>query len=116
MICIVHCLVTPAFIFVMPVVAEVFVHAWFHTLVILLVFPVAVWALVRGYLIHHHVYVLVLGVLGLICVALAFIWGHHSQNLETLFMVIAGAFLSLAHFLNLRAIRSRAALTTLNPP
>lgn len=103
LLCVVHCLLTPLLVFVMPVVGEFLSETWFHATIIAIVFPVAVWALWSGYQKHHLKRVLWLGGIGLLFISIAIYVGHENTIGEFFFMVVAGIVLSAAHYSNLRA-------------
>lgn len=111
-ICILHCLFTPLLVLTMPLVGGFLSEAWFHGITAVIVFPVAILALWRGYRIHRLIRTLILGALGLTCV----VWGMshgsimgrtHPQS-EIVLMVLGGSFLALAHYFNLRACRAHS--------
>jgi hypothetical protein len=103
LLCVIHCLITPFLVFLMPVVGEFLSEQWFHATIIAIVFPVAVWALYNGYRLHRLQRVLWLGALGLLFISAAIWVGHENTYGEFFFMVLAGIMLSAAHWFNLRA-------------
>ncbi|MGE3682785.1 MAG: MerC domain-containing protein [Bdellovibrionales bacterium] len=115
MVCIVHCLLTPLLVILVPFVGESLAHSWFHVLIALLVVPVAIWALWTGYRRHHQARVLGLGAIGLAFIAAAFFTHDHRLEREYLFMVMAGVFLAAAHYSNLRVCRQALAERRVRP-
>ncbi len=103
LICVAHCLVTPLLVFSLPVAGEFLSQAWFHATIIVIVFPVAIWALLNGYREHHLKRVLWLGGVGLLLISGAIYVGHENWLYEFSLMVAAGITLSAAHYFNLRA-------------
>lgn len=104
MLCIVHCLLTPAVVLFSPLVGEWMSAPAFHAVIVIIVVPIALWALWRGYTQHKQKRVLILGVIG---IALIFgaIWVGHENKWETVLMICAGVLLSLAHLSNLHSCR-----------
>ena len=69
----------------------------------LLIFPVAIWALGRGYLEHKQKFPVSLGMVGLSLVALGSFWpllGPHSESTELLIMAAGSLLLIVAHLRN----------------
>jgi len=105
MICVIHCLFTPALVITLPLLGEALAHGWFHTMIVLIVFPVAVWALWNGYLLHRLKRVLWLGALGILFLSAALVLGQEDFRTEFALMIAAGLLLASAHLINLRACR-----------
>src|SRR4051812_3937505 len=84
-LCVIHCLLTPFVVLFTPFASHFLSDHWFHILIAIIVFPVAVWALWNGYRRHHLARVLVLGGIGLSFVVLALTLGHHQKSTEILF-------------------------------
>lgn len=104
LLCVLHCLLTPFLILLMPVLGEWTSHTTFHSLIVFIVVPVAVWALWNGYRAHRLKRVIVLGTLGLalLCVAMVV----PNPQYETVFMIVAGLTLASAHLSNIRACQN----------
>lgn len=100
-ICIIHCLLTPALVAISPVLANYFSDQMFHAIVVIIVVPVAVLALWRGYLLHRKKSVLYNGSIGIALIFAALYMGH-GHHMETSLMIIAGIILSMAHYRNLK--------------
>lgn len=107
LICILHCILTPILVISIPVAGELASHEWFHGSMILIVVPVAVWALWNGYRLHRNPTVIWLGIAGVLSMILALVLGSKNFNVEFIFMIIAGSLLASAHWLNLRVCRRR---------
>lgn len=101
-LCILHCLLTPVLIVLMPFAGHALAHSWFHWVIVSLVVPVAIWALWNGYRLHKQKRVLWLGSVGLTLVCLALYFGEDSLNAEIALMVTGGVLLTFAHYSNLR--------------
>ena len=97
MVCILHCLLTPALVAMVPLLGHAFNESWFHAGVIAIVIPVAAWALWNGYKTHRRRRVLWLGGAGTLLIAGAVA----RADVETPLMIGAGLILSLAHYFNL---------------
>lgn len=110
LLCILHCLFTPILVLISPLFGTVLSHSYFHILIAVIVFPLAIVALWRGYKIHHTKRTLYLGGMGLVFVLAALISGELAEEIhrpaEITLMVIAGILLSLAHYLNLKSCRA----------
>lgn len=106
-LCGIHCLLTPLIVLSAPALGNFFSHEVFHWIIALIVFPVAAVSLWLGYRLHRYPQMLFLGAIGLLFVALGIYEGTGQQRgLETGAMIIAGIFLTSAHFLNLRACQA----------
>ncbi len=105
-LCVLHCLLTPFLVLLTPFASGFLSDKWFHIMIAVIVFPVALWALLNGYRRHHLPRVLVLGGIGLAFIVGALCLRVYNINLEFLFMITGGTFLSIAHFINLRACQS----------
>jgi len=109
-LCILHCLLTPLLVMTTPFLGDFLSEGWIHVVIAVIIFPVAVMALWRGYRQHHVKSTLYLGIVGLIFVLLSFASGwlsgeiHH--RVEIVMMIIGGTFLSFAHYFNMRYCRS----------
>lgn len=105
--CILHCLLTPIAIIFMPFLGEIMSHALFHVIMVLIVVPVAVWALWNGFKIHHNPLVLWLGSAGIIFIILAITIGQKTFAWEVALMTCAGLLLASAHWFNLKVCRRK---------
>lgn len=116
-LCGIHCLLTPLIVLSAPALGHLFSHAAFHWIIGVIVFPVAAVSLWLGYRLHRYPQMLFLGGVGLIFVAIGIYAGSGQEhNLETGAMIIAGIFLTSAHFLNLRACQTQHLKSTPAPP
>jgi hypothetical protein len=111
-LCILHCLLTPLLVLTVPFLGNFLSESWIHILIALIVFPVAVMALWRGYRLHQIKSTLYLGLVGLLFVVLAFTSGWYSgemhRKVEVVMMILGGTFLTFAHYFNLRFCRTHA--------
>tara|TARA_B100000925_G_scaffold205833_1_gene156470 strand:- start:38 stop:526 length:489 start_codon:yes stop_codon:yes gene_type:complete len=116
-LCLLHCLALPLVIAVVPVLglAE-HGHAFFHQLMLLVVVPVAMISLGRGYIVHRRARVAFFGVLGVALLATAALLVHPHAHIgptvtaETAerWITVAGALiLAAAHTFNARAMRDK---------
>jgi uncharacterized membrane protein YvlD (DUF360 family) len=111
-LCILHCLLTPVLVLAMPLVGGFLSEQWFHAIIAIIIFPVAIFALWRGFRIHRLRRTVVLGGLGLICVLFGMTHGYsvgraHPES-EVVLMILGGSLLALAHYFNLRACRAHS--------
>jgi hypothetical protein len=110
LICAIHCILTPFLVLLVPFIGSVFADKWFHIGIAAVVFPVAAFALWRGYRHHRLLKVLALGAVGLVFMAMGMYMGDSDftsayGTIQTLFMIAAGLLLASAHYFNLRACR-----------
>ena len=105
MLCVVHCLVTPFLVLLIPLMSTHLSDNWFHLLIFIVVLPVAIYALWRGYRLHRMKRVLGLGAFGL--ALMCFGTFVHTSDIwaESEVMICAGLILSAAHFINMRGCR-----------
>lgn len=101
-ICLVHCLLLPVALTLLPVFGVVLSHGAFHQLMLIVVLPVSVIALGIGCRRHRSGSVAVLGGLGLgllifAALALHTLWGQH---LERNITIAGGLILAIAHVQN----------------
>ena len=104
LLCVIHCLITPLLVLIAPLAGSYLSDAWFHIVILIIVFPVAILALWRGYRLHQMKRALWLGAAGLTLMLFG-MFATHDVPYETVLMVSAGLTLSAAHFFNLRACR-----------
>ena len=106
LLCIVHCLATPFLVLLVPFAGEFMEHRWFHLIIAIVVLPVAAIALARGYRLHQKKSTLWWGAIGIAFVGIALIFGERDQKIfEFCCMMIGGAGLITAHYLNLKECR-----------
>lgn len=103
LVCIAHCLLTPFIVLLLPLAEQFLEPSWFHRTILLVVLPVAFWALINGYLRHRLKRILVIGFIGLSIMLTVTLMEPIPLIVETAAMVMAGLLLALAHFFNLRA-------------
>lgn len=108
-LCIVHCLLTPVVLILVPALAATVVaDEAFHKLLLIFVLPTSSAALLLGCRRHKEWRVLALGILGLAqLVAIAYV-GHEElgETGETLATVAGSLLLALSHLKNYRACRA----------
>lgn len=106
-LCMIHCLFTPALIAIAPFVGATLESHWVHPVIIAIAIPVAVWALWSGYKHHRHISTIYLGGAGIACIIMGMLSGFQNDfdhnSTEIAFMVAAGLFLGTAHYKNLTA-------------
>lgn len=109
LLCAAHCVLLPALIALLPSLGlKWLMQGWVHLLLLGLVFPIASFALVRGYQNHKQSWILYTGGAGLALLLVAVIWGHalHAESA----MTVAGSLLLVAsHAGNYRECRKACA-------
>ncbi|KJZ01545.1 MULTISPECIES: MerC domain-containing protein [Pseudoalteromonas] len=100
MLCLVHCLILPFLLLVLPPVAGLLALSdeAFHEWLLIAVLPISVLALGFGYVRHKSGLVVGLGLMGCTFLVLATILGE--QRGETLFTVLGSMLISYAHLRN----------------
>ncbi|WMO14452.1 MerC domain-containing protein [Pseudoalteromonas piscicida] len=100
MLCLVHCLILPFLLFVLPPLAGLLALSdeAFHEWLLIAVLPISVLALGFGYVRHKSGLVVGLGLMGCTFLVLATILGE--QRGETLFTVLGSMLISYAHLRN----------------
>ena len=109
-ICIVHCLTVPILVAVLPLAAiSLGSDVHFHSLMLWLVVPTSLVGFALGFRIHRKAPIVVLGLVGIVVLAAAAVWGHSSwtESYEILVSVVASLILGAAHWLNFREVRRR---------
>lgn len=123
-VCLVHCLLGPIVLIVVPGLSGSFGHELFHWVMLLFVIPVAAFSFVKSYQSHKIKFPLQLGSLGILFLLIGVLapeyFGHdflhshdthhdHGANealnmdtFETAFSVLGGIFLAYAHYFNLK--------------
>jgi len=109
MVCAVHCIFTGIFFLLLPgffewaqgsTIFSFLSSGAIHWGFALMVYPLALLSLSRGYKLHGKRSTLILGRLGLILITVGL--ASETTFYETVFTICGGISLSLAHFLNLR--------------
>ncbi|QUI62752.1 MerC family mercury resistance protein [Pseudoalteromonas sp. A22] len=100
MLCLVHCLILPFLLFVLPPFAGLLALSdeVFHEWLLIAVLPISVLALGFGYVRHKSGLVVGLGLMGCTLLVLATLLGE--QRGETLFTVLGSMLISYAHLRN----------------
>ena len=110
-ICIVHCLLTPVALTLLPIVAlNVMVEdVLFHQLMLWLVLPTSCIALFIGCRRHRSLLIAGTGILGMILLTLIAFFAHDflSSLQERLATSLAGLVLAASHVLNYRACQAQ---------
>lgn len=107
--CVLHCLVTPVLLIVIPVLTSTIVaDETFHKILLVFVLPASSLALLLGCRRHKDWIVLALGILGLMQLALIASFGHEllGEVGETVATVVGSLVLAASHFRNHRLCRS----------
>jgi hypothetical protein len=107
-ICIVHCLAMPFVIALLPVAAfTIGGDGHFHSLMLWFVVPTSVLGFGLGLRVHHRIDVVLMGVIAIVVLAVAALWGHSAwdPSIEVLVNVAASVLLAAAHWRNFREVR-----------
>lgn len=107
-ICIVHCLAVPIIVAALPIAALSFGDSQhFHGLMIWLVVPTSLLGFGLGYRLHHRAGLVVLGIVGIVVLGAAALYGHSvwPEALEVSVSVVGSLLLAAAHWLNFREVR-----------
>ena len=107
-VCMLHCLVTPVLLVVVPVVSSSFLSdELFHRVLVAFVMPISFIALFLGCQRHRDRTVLMLGSLGLFFLVLVALVGHElfGEMGEKIGTMISGAILVSGHIRNYRLCR-----------
>ena len=108
-LCVLHCVLTPILIIAIPAVGSMVAvsHDTFHDVLLYFVVPVGLAALGAGFIHHRNVRVLLVGLCGLILLAIAALAGHDnlSEAGETVLTILASCLIVVAHVFNLRLRR-----------
>lgn len=108
-LCVLHCLVTPVLLILIPVLASTIVaDETFHKILLVFVLPASSLALLLGCRRHKDWIVLSLGALGLTQLAVIAFVGHEllGETGETAATVVSSLVLAVSHFRNHRLCRS----------
>jgi MerC mercury resistance protein len=107
-ICIVHCLVMPLLVAILPIAAVAFgTDAHFHALLLWLVVPTSAIGFTLGFRVHHLAGVVALGAAAVGVLAVVAVWGHGAwaPATEVTVNVVASLLLASAHWRNFREVR-----------
>jgi hypothetical protein len=107
-VCVLHCLVTPFLLVMVPALTWVDVsEGAFHRVLLFLILPTSAVALSLGCRRHRDPVVLLLGVSGLLLLGITGLWGHGlvGETGERISTVIASAILATGHLRNYRLCR-----------
>lgn len=108
-LCVIHCLVLPLLIVVLPSLAALpFNDEKFHLWMIFAVIPVSIFALFLGCKRHNNYQVLAFGVIGLVLLVAA-VMGEEllGEVGEKALTLVGAAFIAFGHFRNYRLCQQR---------
>jgi len=95
-LCAIHCLLTPIFALAVPALGSAFEQPWVHVTMAFFILPIGVFAFYSGYVHHKKMFLVALGITGLMLVS----FGLFTHDLIT---IAGSACLIFAHILNRRA-------------
>ncbi|HEY7673343.1 MAG TPA: MerC domain-containing protein [Gammaproteobacteria bacterium] len=107
-VCLVHCLAVPLLVAFLPLAAISFgSETHFHSLMLWFVVPTSIVGLGLGLHAHRHIWIVLLGALGVSVLAAAALWGHTAwaTSVEVGVSVLGSLVLAAAHWLNFREVR-----------
>ena len=105
-VCMLHCLLAPTLVSLMPVLGLVAPgEESFHLMLLFLVLPTSIAALVIGYQRHRDMLVPALGMAGLSLIITAVLTLPVNSMEERLLTSVGGVILALSHFINFRRCR-----------
>lgn len=100
-ICVIHCLVLPAFVAFIPVFSQFSEAEWVHKILVLLALPVSGFAILRSTAgTNRTMFISLVVIGGLLLLAGAFVEQFH--QVEVVFTLLGALTLSLAHFIRWR--------------
>ena len=108
-LCTIHCLVLPLLVVLLPSLSALPLQdEIFHTWMVFAVIPISIYALTMGCKKHKRYPMLLIGIVGLVILAVAAFMGHNllGEGLEKLFTVIGASVIAIAHVWNYRLCRS----------
>jgi len=107
-ICIVHCLAVTLLMALLPIAAiAVGADGHFHTLMLGLVIPSSVIGFYLGHRQHAKIGIGLVGLIGMVVLATAAIWGHGNWSgwVESSVSVLGSLILASAHWVNFQEVR-----------
>ena len=111
LICAIHCLALPLLLIILPsMIALQLDNEIFHTLIIITVLPVSIFALTLGYKKHKHNWLLIVGFTGLLLLVIAVILGEETTGEfgEKLLTVLGASLVAAGHLWNFRLCQQLA--------
>lgn len=114
-LCLVHCLVLPLLLALLPWLAWFEAHApWLHKGLLVLIVPVSGWALYRGFGEHGLRWVVVGGAISIVGLISAVLLEPIAPTMEVPLTLLFSLLLMACHLGNMRAL-SRCAVATMAP-
>ena len=111
LICAIHCLALPLLLIILPsMIALQLDNEIFHTLIIITVLPVSIFALTLGYKKHKRNWLLIVGFTGLLLLVIAVILGEEitGEFGEKLLTVLGASLVAAGHLWNFRLCQQLA--------
>lgn len=110
LLCLIHCLGLPLVLMSLPILARYYLtHPYFHVALALVIVPVALIALWRGFRQHQKISIFILGLLGVILILVASVTRvtfDLFRMYEPIFTIFGSVILSISHVLNLRQVKT----------
>jgi hypothetical protein len=111
MVCVVHCLVLPILIILLPPFSGLFAldHEMFHQWILYAVLPISIAALMMGYLHHRSYKVFVVVSIGLALIILSTTLGHDvlGETGEVVVPILGSMVIAFGHFQNYQLSSAR---------
>jgi len=108
-LCLVHCVVLPMVPISLPILARYYLtHPYLHVVLAIVVFPVALIALWRGFRCHQRTSIFIFGLIGVILILLAsttWVALEFIRPYETILTITGSAILVTSHTLNLMQMK-----------
>ena len=111
LICAIHCLALPLLLIILPsMIVLQLDNEIFHTLIIITVLPVSIFALTLGYKKHKRNWLLIVGFAGLLLLVIAVILGEETTGEfgEKLLTVLGASLVAAGHLWNFRLCQQLA--------
>lgn len=102
-LCLIHCLALPVIMIALPNIITTAVNQeFFHSLMVLCVLPISIFALTMGCKKHNKLSVALSGGLGLLLLVIAVVFGesHLGEFIEKVMTTIGALFIAIAHIQN----------------
>ncbi len=119
LVCVIHCLLTPIAIVMLPALGATFLEdERFHYAILFLVLPTSLIALGLGCRKHGRLEILLMGLIGLFILCLILILGEDTigETGEKVSTVIGTAIIAFAHVRNFRLCQDRQCSIPERPP
>ncbi|MCY7293821.1 MerC domain-containing protein [Alteromonas sp. a30] len=115
-LCVLHCLFLPILLIALPTLASLFAlnDEMFHQILLFAVIPISLGALYFGFLCHRNQQVVIIGLVGLLILAVSALLGHEmiGDFYEGVFTVLGSCLIIFVHIRNYRLRRQASCLSS----